>query len=103
MADDSAEKLRDVGFAVEEIRILDQFGRPRLKADGIGGDDRPDRERTLCNKDLGSLRFDLRGSLGLRCACTGKHAPCDKCRTDRDDQCSNQQNQLLPIHGFVAP
>ena len=103
MADDGAEQLAHIGFAVEEVGVLHQFFGPQLEAERVGRDDRADGQRPLRDENLGSLGFDLRGRFGLRRTASREHAARDECSTHRNDQRGNQQNQLLPIHGCLAP
>ncbi len=102
MADDRSQQLGHVGFAFDEIGIGDHLVWPHLEPDGVGGDDRAHGQCALRHQNLGALRNDLR-RLGLRCRSTREHAPCNQCRTDRNDQRADQQNQLLPIHGLQGP
>ena len=101
-ADDGADQLRNVGFAVEEIGVLHHVGRPELEVQRICGDDRPDRERALGDQYARSLRLDGGGlRLGRGCAC--KQAARHQRRADRDHQRADQQNEFLPIHGVTPP
>ena len=101
MTHHGTQKRGHVRFAIDEVGILYHFLRPELVTDGIGSDDRADRQAALGDQNLGALRN--RGGLGLRRGGAGEHAPGSQSRTDRDDQRSYQQNKLLLVHGARGP
>ena len=97
-ADNRAQQFGDVGLAFKEIGVLHHFLGPGLERDRISRDDRADRQGALGDQCFGPLRHSLSGlGLGRGSAC--EQASCSERRADRNDQRSQQQHQLLLIHG----
>ena len=100
VTDNSADQLGQIRLAIEEVCVLHQLFRPKLETDCIGSDDGTGRQRALRYKDLGTVGFDLRRGVGLWSRGSCEHAAGNKRSADRNDQRTNQQYQLLPIHGY---
>ena len=98
IAHHGTQQLVHVGLAVDEVSVLDHFLGPSLKRHRVCGDDRAHRQSALGDQHLGALG-DLRGGVCLGSARSDEQAPSSHGGTDRNDQRTKQQHQLLFIHG----
>src|SRR6185369_2410660 len=90
-----------VGLPLDVIGALHEFLGPRLIGEAIGIDDRADGHRLLGDQDLGSDRHGGRRG-GLLSSSPCEHVFGHDGGDHRDDQCSNEQSELLHIHGVIA-
>ena len=105
IADDGAhQRLRvRVGGAFHVIGALHQLLRPGLIGEAVGIDDGADRHRLLGDEHLGPDRERASSSRSsLLRTCAGEHILGHDGGDHRNDQRSNEQSELLHIHGAIA-
>ena len=102
IADNGAEQLLGIAvrLSLDIISVLHQFLGPGLKREAVGIDDGADWQRLLGDQHFWSERYGRSSS--LRRSGTGQHVFGHNCGHNRDDQRSNEQRELLHIHGEIA-
>ena len=90
-----------VRLALHIISVLHQFLRPGLIGEAFSIDDRADWKRLLGDQHLRTKR-NGGSSSGLLRAGAGEHILGHDRSDYRDDQRSNEQRELLHIHGEIA-
>ena len=103
VAHDRAEQFLGIAvrLAVDVIGALHELLGPGLEGETVGIDDRANRKRLLYNEHFRPERNGGSGSSLLR-AGAGEHVPGHDRGDHRNDQRSNEQRELLHIHGEIA-